>query len=321
MRILVVGAGAIGGLLAGAFADAGHEVGLIARGAHLEAIRQDGLTVRWIGRPAANYRLPAADAPEDFAPQDAIVIALKAHSIAPMLSRLAPLLHAETAIVPMINGIPWWYFARHGGSRDGQRIECLDPDGAMLAALDPRHIVGGVVHTAAEVVAPGVVLHTSGTLHFIGELDGRMTPRLAALCKAIETGGLAARPTANIRNEIWMKLIGNLAYNPLATLTLARMDEVNANPALIDLIRRIMAEAMTVAEAYGQPITLSIDERIELARKVGAAKVSMHQDLERGRPLEIAAISGALVELARQASCATPLVDAIHALISERAKH
>lgn len=321
MKIVVVGAGAIGGLLAGAFAAAGHEVGVVARGPHLEAIRANGLTVRWTGRDAVCYRLDAADAPEHFGPQDAVVIALKAYSIGAMLPRLAGLLKPQTAVVPAINGIPWWYFARHGGPLEGTRIACLDPDGAMLRALDAKHIVGCVVHTAAEVVEPGVVLHTSGTLHFLGELDGRITPRLAAICGALEAGGLQGKPVANIRNEIWMKLIGNIAYNPLATLTLARMHEVNGNPALVAVIRTLMTETMAVAEAYDQPITLSIDERIELARKIGSSKVSMHQDLEKGRPMEIDAISGVVVELARKAGIATPTIDAIHALIEERARH
>ena len=321
MRILVVGAGAIGGLLAGAFANAGHEVGVVVRGAHLDAIRRDGLVVRWIDRDAGCYRVAASDRPEDFGPQDAIVIALKGYSIAAMLPRLAGLLRPETAVVTAINGIPWWYFARHGGRYDGMRIECLDPDGAMARALDPRYLIGGVVHTAAEVVAPGVVQHTSGRLHFLGELDGRDTPRLAAICAAIDAGGLAARSSAVIRNEVWMKLIGNLAYNPLATLTLARMDEVNRNADLLSLIHTLMTEGMAVAEAYGQPITISIEERIELARKVGAAKVSMHQDLDKRRPLEIDAISGAVVELARKAGVRIPITEAIHALISERARH
>jgi 2-dehydropantoate 2-reductase len=321
MKVCIVGAGAIGGLLAGAFANAGHAVSLIARGAHLEALRRDGLTVRWVGGSERNYALAATDRPESLEPQDVVAIALKAYAIGPMLPRLRSLVHADTAIVPAINGIPWWYFARHGGPHEGQRIDCLDADGAMLAAFDPKHLVGAVVHTAAEVVAPGVVLHTSGAMHLLGELDGSITPRLRRICEAIEAGGLKAQPSTAIRNEIWMKLIGNLSYNPIAALTLARMDRINANPAMIRMIRTIMTEAMAVAAAYGQPISMSIDQRIELARSLGASKVSMHQDVEKGRPMEVDAISGVTVELAQKAGVPIPTIDTLHALLSARAQH
>jgi 2-dehydropantoate 2-reductase len=320
MRVAIVGAGAIGGLLGANFAEAGHDVTLIARGMHLEALRARGLTVRWLGRAARTYRLRATAVPEELGPQDAVVIALKAYSIGPMLPRLARLLHDDTAVVTAINGLPWWYFYRHGGPHEGMHIECLDPAGAMARAIDAKHLLGCVVHTAGEVVEPGVIGHTSGTLYFLGELDGRMTPRLEAIGEALTVGGAEPKLTANIRNEIWMKLIGNLSYNPVAALTLARMGAINANERLLEMIRIQMREAMQVAQAYGQQVTMSIEERIAIARKVGDAKISMHQDLERGRPMEIDAIIGAVLELGRRAGIAMPMVDAVHALIAERAR-
>ncbi len=321
MKIAIVGAGAIGGLLAGSLAAAGHDVSLVARGAHLAALQANGLTVRWLGQPERNYRLRAVDDPAALHAQDVVFIALKAYAIGDMLPRIASLVEDETVVVPAINGLPWWYFSRIGGPREGQRVECLDPNGSMARALDAKHLIGCVIHGAGEVVAPGVVAHTSSRLFILGELDGRMTPRLEAIGRALAEGGLEPKLTARIRNEIWMKLIGNLSYNPLAALTLSRMNEINADEGLLDTIRILMREAMDVAETYGERVTLSIEGRIAIARTIGSSKISMHQDLERGRPLEIDAITGAVVELARQAGLSTPMIDAFHALIKARARH
>lgn len=321
MKIAIVGAGAIGGLLGGACAQAGHEVSLVARGAHLEALRRSGLTVRWLDRGERTYRLRATSEPRELGVQDAVIIALKAHSIGPMLPRLRPLLAETTPVVTAINGLPWWYFQRHGGSLEGTRIECLDPDGAMVNAVDPRHLVGCVVHSGGEVVEPGVVVHSGGRMHFLGELDGSVSARVQALAGAIAGGGLEAKISTDIRNDIWMKLIGNLSYNPVAALSLVRMDEINGDPGLIRMIRIQMQEAMAVSAAYGQPISMSIDQRLELARSMGRTKVSMHQDLERGRPLEIDAIVGAVLELGRKAGIAMPMVDAVYSLIAARVRH
>jgi 2-dehydropantoate 2-reductase len=295
-------------------------VSLVARGAHLEAIRGNGLALK----DAAGMRTcrpAAADDPASFGPQDAVVIALKAHSIGPMLPRLAPLLTPDTAVVTAINGIPWWYFCGAGGALEGANVECLDPDGAMLRALDPGHVVGCVVHGSAEVTAPGLVHHTSGGSFILGEIDGRMTPRLRALAAAIEGAGISAPVTQRIRDDLWTKLIGNTSYNPVAALTGALMSDINANAGLLDLIRRMMVEGIAVAEAYGCRMTVTLEERFALARKLGAVKVSMLQDLERGRPLEIDAIVTAVCELGRRAGVATPAIDGVEALIRERARH
>lgn len=320
MKVCVVGAGAIGGLLGARLADAGHEVSLVARGAHLAAIRAGGLAIK-DDTGVRSRALPASDEPADFGPQDVVVVALKAYSIGPMLPRIARLLTPDTAVVTAINGIPWWYFCRAGGKFDGAPVECLDPGGAMVRALDPKHLVGCVVHGSAEVVAPGVVHHTSGGAFILGEIDGRVTSRVQALAAAIEATGLKAPVTARIRDDVWTKLIGNTSYNPVAALTGALMNDINANPALIELIRRMMLEGIAVAEAHGCRMTVTLDERFALARKLGAVKVSMLQDLERGRPLEIDAIVTAVIELGRKVGVPTPAIDGVEALVRERARH
>jgi len=320
MRICVVGAGAVGGLIGAWFARAGHEVCLVARGAHLEALRRDGLTLLDEGKRTV-YRLPASDEPAEFGVHDAVFVCLKTYSIAAMLPRLKALIGPETLVVPAINGLPWWYFFKEGGRLDGRPIDCLDPGGELLAALDPGHILGCVVHASAEVTEPGVVSHNAGGTFIIGEPDRTKSARAGRLAAAMNAAGFEARVAEDIRVDIWTKLIGNLSYNPVAALALARMHEINGNEALLELIRSMMQEAMRVAEDYGVRVPMTVDERIGVARKLAGAKISMHQDVEKRRPLETDAIVGAVVELARKAGIATPMIDAVHALIAERAKH
>lgn len=320
MKVCIVGAGSVGGVLGAKLAAAGHTVSLVARGDHLAAIRAEGLGLK-DADGVQRFKLAASENPGELGPQDVVFVALKAYSIGPMLPRLGPFLTPDTAVVTAINGIPWWYFCREGGRFDGARIECLDPDGAMLRALDPKHLVGCVVHASAEVVAPGVIHHTSGRTFILGELDGAMTPRLRAIGAALDGAGLEARLSGRIRDDVWTKLIGNTSYNPVAALTGALMSEINAQPGLLALIRRMMVEAMQVAEALGARINVTIEERFGLAKKLGAAKVSMHQDIEKGRPLEIDAIVAAVSELGRKCGVATPTIDGVEALIRERARH
>jgi 2-dehydropantoate 2-reductase len=320
MRICVVGAGAVGGLTGAWFAKAGHEVSLVARDAHLEAIRRRGLTLISGGKPEV-HPVRASSEPADFGVQDAVFVCLKTYSIAAMLPRLKSLVGPDTTVIPAINGLPWWYFHKEGGRFDGQPVACLDPDGRMLSAIDPKHILGCVVHAAAQVTAPGVVSHTAGQLFILGEPDRSVSERAERLAAAMNAAGFEARLTADIRVEIWTKLIGNLSYNPVAALALAHMNDIHGSEALLALIRAMMGEAMRVAGAYGVRIPMTVDERIDIARQLAGAKISMHQDVERRRPLETDAIVGAVVELARKAGIATPMIDAVHALIAERAKH
>ena len=320
MRICVVGAGAIGGLVAAWFARAGHEVCAVARGAHLEALRANGLTLLAGGKRTV-LPLRASDDPAGFGAQDAVFVCLKTHSIGAMLPRLKALLGPDTMVIPAINGLPWWYFFREGGRFDGQSVACLDPAGTLFDALDPKHILGCVVHAAAEVPEPGVVRHTAGRVFLIGEPDRTKSARAERLVAAMNAAGFEARQAEDIRVEIWVKLIGNLSYNPVAALALAHMDDIHGSEALLALIRRMMEEAMRVAGAYGVRIPMTVDERIDIARQLAGAKISMHQDVEKRRPLETEAIVGAVVELARKAGIATPMVDAVYALIAERARH
>ncbi len=320
MKVCVVGAGAIGGLLGGRLAGAGCEVALVARGGHLRALQESGLQLR-TGDRAETFRLAAAEDPAALGRQDVVFIALKSYAIGPMLPRLAPLLAPDTAVVTAINGLPWWYFEGEGGAHTGRRIECLDPDGAMVRALDPAHLVGCVVHASAEVLAPGIVQHTSGRGFIIGEIDGRRTARIERLAIALADAGLEPAISGRIRDDIWTKLIGNLSYNPVAALTGALMNEINDNPALIALITRVMIEGIAVGEAYGARFTVDIPQRLGMARKLGAAKISMLQDMEKGRPLELDAIVTAVSELGRKAGVPTPTIDGIEALIRERVKH
>jgi 2-dehydropantoate 2-reductase len=250
-----------------------------------------------------------------------VFICLKTHSIAAMLPRTKTLLLPDTVVVPAINGLPWWYFYREGGRLDGQALACLDPGGSMFRALDPARILGCVVHAAAEVPAPGTVRHTAGRSFLIGEPDRSKSARAERLVAAMNAAGFEAKHAQDIRVEIWTKLIGNVSYNPVAALALAEMNDIHGNEALLDLIRGMMEEAMRVAEAYGVRIPITLDERIAVAKRLAGARISMHQDVEKRRPLEIDAIVGAVVELARKAAIATPMIDAVWALISERAKH
>jgi 2-dehydropantoate 2-reductase len=317
MKICIVGAGAIGGLLGARLAQAGHEVNLIARGAHLAAMRADGLKLR-SNKEALTLRVNAGDSVAGLGPQDAVFIALKAYSIAGMLPRLAPLMDSQTVVIPAINGIPWWYFHKEGGRFDGEPVACIDPGGGMLRSLDCGRILGCVVHAAAEVVAPGVIEHTAGRRFILGEPDGSRSGRAERVAAALEEAGLEAPLSERIRDDVWTKLIGNLAFNPVCALTAARMHDAMNNPAIVELTRTVMSEGIRVGEAYGARFGLTIEERLQMARRIGNAKVSMMQDLERGRPIESEAIVGAVCEFARRAGVPTPATDLIYTLIRQR---
>jgi 2-dehydropantoate 2-reductase len=320
VKVCVVGAGAIGGLVASGFARAGHEVCLVARGAHLDALRAKGLTLI-SGDKREVFALRASDEPADLGAQEVVFLCLKTPSIAAMLPRLKPLVARDTVVVPAINGLPWWYFYKEGGKLDGQTVACLDPEGTLFQALDPRHVLGCVVHAAAQVLEPGVVRHTAGREFLIGEPDRSRSARAERMVAAMNAAGFQAKLAVDIRVEIWLKLTGNLSYNPVAALALAHMDDIHGNPGLLALVRSLIEETMRVAQAYGVRVPITVDERIAIAKKLAGAKISMHQDIERRRPLEVDAIVGAAVELARKAGIATPMTDAIYALVAERAKH
>ena len=321
MKVCIVGAGSIGAVVGARLAAAGHDVCLVARGAHLEAIRARGLTlVDHVDRRTATFPLAASSEPADFGAQDVVVIALKAHSIAAMLPRLRPLLGSRTVVVPAINGLPWWYFYREGGLHDGMRVRALDPEGTMFAALDCRHIVGCVVHIAAEVRAPGEVHHTGGRRLILGEPDNARSARLDTVCSALNGAGFEAVASTDIRLDVWTKLIGNLSFNPVAALTGYLMNQVCDDQEVLDVIRAVMREGMAVSAHYGHRMPMTVEERIDLARQLGAARISMLQDLEQRRPLELAAVVGAVIELADLAGIAVPATRIVHALTLARGR-
>jgi 2-dehydropantoate 2-reductase len=321
MKVAIVGAGAIGGVLGGRLAWRGHEVALVARGDHLAAIRRDGLRlVDHVGEASGTYRLAASDDPADFGAQDLVVVALKAQAIGGMLPRLRSLLKEDTVVVPAINGLPWWYFHREAGPHEGRRLRTLDPQGTMFADLDCRHVLGCVVHVAAEVRAPGEVHHTGGARLVLGEPDNSASGRLQRICALLDDAGLQAQPSQRIRLDVWIKLLGNMSFNPVAALTGYLMNQICADEDVLDVIRPMMREGMAVSAHYGYPMTMTPDERIDLARQLGAAKISMLQDIERRRPLELAPIVGAVIELAELAGLPVPTIRMVHALAQARAR-
>jgi 2-dehydropantoate 2-reductase len=321
MRVAIVGAGSIGAVVGGKLAASGHEVVLVARGAHLDALRERGLTlVDRVGGAAGTYLLPASEEPADFGAQDLVVIGLKAHAIPAMLPRIKALVGAGTVVVPAINGLPWWYFQGAGGPLDGLTLRSLDPDGTMPAALDASRILGCVVHIAAEVRAPGEVHHTGGRRLILGELDNAPSDRLYAICDALDTAGFETVRSTDIRLDVWTKLIGNLSFNPIAALTGYLMNQIIDDEQVLDVIRAMMVEGMRVAERVGIHVGMTPDQRIDIARQLGAAKISMLQDLEQRRRMELGAIVASVIELAGHVGVDVPTVRHVHALAHARAK-
>jgi 2-dehydropantoate 2-reductase len=321
MKVCIVGAGSIGASIGARLAGAGHEVCLVARGEHLRQVRSSGL--HFVDRVAGVDRvdqMPASDTLSDFGLQDLVVIAVKAPSLPAVVDRLHALIGPETVVMPALNGLPWWYFYRSGGQHEGLRLKSLDPDGSLQRALDMSHIVGCVVHLGAELLQPGTVQLTAGRRLIIGEPDGTITARLQRLQQALEGAGFDCVRTDRIRVDIWVKLIGNLSFNPIAALTGYRMDQICADPELLVLIRRVLSEGITVARAFGVEIPVTPDQRIEIARQLGAARISMLQDLEQRRPLELAAIVESVMELADLAGLKVPMTEALCALVRARAR-
>jgi 2-dehydropantoate 2-reductase len=323
MRICVVGAGAIGATIGARLAAAGHEVRLVARGAHLAAIQANGL--RFIDRVGAHtgvYRLAASADARDFGPQDYVFLAVKAHQIAAILPSLDALLAPGTLVIPAINGLPWWYFQGVGGRFEGLSLQCLDPDGQLSRQLPIGNVIGCVVHMAGEIHGPGEVRCTAGRRLIVGEPlhSGADSERLAALAAMLEGAGFAVERSADIRRDVWVKLIGNLSFNPVAALTGYRMDQICADDGILEVIRAMLREGAAVAAEVGVDVGITPDERIAIARQLGAARISMLQDFESGRSPELAPIVGAVIELAQRAGVDVPAIRAVHALVQARAR-
>lgn len=317
LRICVFGAGAIGGYLAVELALAGNHVSVVARGPHLRAIQDQGLKLRIDGREKS-VRLPASADAGDFGPQDFVICALKAHQAYDAAPQFAPLLGPETPVVTAMNGIPWWYFHREGGRFEGRAVASVDPGGRQWSCISPERAIGCVVDPACEVVAPGIVEHHRFRRFTLGEPDGRLSPRISRLRDALTDAGFEAPVRDAIRWNIWLKLWGNLCFNPIAALTRATLDRMTSEPGLRALCEGMMFEAKAVAESLGVSIPETmIARRLEVAGAVAGHKMSMLQDLERGRTLEIDALVTVVHEFGRLTGVPTPLTDAILALIQE----
>ncbi|MGF7161704.1 2-dehydropantoate 2-reductase [Rhodoligotrophos appendicifer] len=318
MRICIYGAGAIGGYLAFALAEAGADVSIVARGEHLAAVRRHGLCLRtaeWERR----VEVEASDQPEDLGPQDYVIIALKAHSVPPLASRITTLFHDQTAVVTAVNGLPWWYFYRHGGPLENRTVESVDPGGLQWRLFGPERAIGCVVYPACEVEAPGVVRLIDGDRFVLGEPSGETSERVLKLAEMLKAGGLKAPIRPRIRDDIWIKLWGNLSFNPVSALTGGTLEQICRFPETRAVIRQMMIEAQAVGEALGVRFAIGVDKRIAGGEAVGAHKTSMLQDLERGRPLEIDALVSSVQEIARHLQLPTPTIDVVLGLVKLRA--
>ncbi len=319
MRIAIFGAGAIGGFLAAKLMGAGAEVTVIARGAHLKAMQANGLTLKSEGESVTVHPRAVSDATEA-GPQDYVFITLKAVSLPDAAEQIVPLLGPETALVSCMNGVPWWYFYGYDSPFRNRPIESVDPGGLLYKTLAPSRVIGGVVYPSAEVVEPGVIEHVYGNRVTLGEPDGSKSARGETLSKLMQAAGLKSPLRPRIRDELWMKLWGNLSFNPLSALTGATLERLASEPGLRAAARAMMLEAQAMAEGLGVKFALDVEARMDGAKEVGAHKTSMLQDLERGRPMEIDALLGAVVELGTLTGHAMPMCRAILALVRERAR-
>ena len=321
MKYAIVGAGAIGGLLGTKLAIAGEQVTFIARNKNLAAIHAQGFRLLLPdGSSLHANTVRAVQDPVQAGPQDVVLLTTKAHQVRDLLPGLRVLFGPETMVVTMINGVPWWYFQRLGGAYDGRTLASVDPDGALAAGIEVERIIGSIVYPAAELVEPGVVRLVEGNRFSLGELDGQRTPRIEALSRSLMAAGFKAPVSRDIRNEIWIKLWGNLSFNPISALTHATLEDICRFPPGRDLAARMMGEARAVGEKLGVEFKVSLDQRIAGAEGVGAHKTSMLQDVEHGRALELQALVGSVVELARITDTPTPTIDAIYAATALLAK-
>ncbi len=318
MKICIYGAGAIGGYLGVQLALAGADVSLVARGAHLAAMKANGLRLLIDGEERVAHPR-CTDNPADLGVQDVVIICLKAHSITGVIDAMQPLLGANTRIVTAVNGIPYWYFYKHGNACEGATLESIDPGGRQWSELGPERAIGCVVYPATEIEAPGVIRHIYGDRFPLGEPSGEITEDVQALAALFEKAGLKAPVLENIRDEIWLKLWGNVSFNPISALTHATLDVLCSDPGTRAVTRSMMVEAQQIAETFGVKFRVDVDRRIEGGRKVGAHKTSMLQDLERGRPMEIDPLVTVVQEMGKLTKMPTPSIDTVLALVVQRA--
>jgi 2-dehydropantoate 2-reductase len=319
MKICIYGAGAIGGYLGVQLARAGADVSLVARGAHLAAMRTNGLKLL-IGDEEHVVRPTCTDKPAELGVQDFVIICLKAHSIPGVIDQMQPLLGPKTRIVTAVNGIPYWYFHKHGGAHEGATLDTIDPGGRQWRELGPERAIGCIVYPATEIEAPGIVRHVYGNHFPLGEPSGEMSDDIIRLSALFTAAGLKAPVLDRIRDEMWLKLWGNVCLNPISALTHATLDVICSDPETRALSKAIMLETQAIAESFGVKFRVDVERRIEGARKVGAHKTSMLQDLERGRPMEIDPLVTVVQEMGRLTGIPTPALDAVLALVAQRGK-
>ena len=319
MKVGIFGAGAIGGLLGARLSHAGVDVTFVARGPHLAAMQANGVTLRSVEAVLTAHPRCVGDAAEAGV-QDFVIVTLKAHALPAAAPAIANMLGPDSALVYAVNGVPYWYFHGVDGPYRDRIVQSIDPGGVLWRTLPPAQAIGCVVYPAAEVVSPGVIDHTYGDRFTLGEPDGSRSHRIVALAQALQSAGFKAPVRPRIRDEIWVKLWGNMAFNPLSALTGSTLDRLAGRPDLRAVARAVMVEGQAVAEAFGVRFAIDVDKRIEGALEVGAHKTSMLQDLERGRPMEIDALLGAVVELGTLAGVAMPASTMLLALVRERAR-
>jgi 2-dehydropantoate 2-reductase len=319
MKFCIVGAGAIGGMLGVKLALAGHDVTLILRGANLAAVQANGLTlIEENGNELVARPIRAMSVIADAGIQDVIILALKAHQVAAVAPELPSLMHKDTRVVTMQNGIPWWYFYKLPGAAGqawlGQPIKAVDPDGTIARFIEADRVIGSVVYPASEVIRPGVIKVIEGNRFSLGEIDGSDTPSIRTISDAFKAAGFKAPVSMDIRSEIWLKVWGNMSFNPISALTHATLEDICLNPGTRELAANMMREAQAIGEKLGVQFKVSLDKRVAGAQAVGQHKTSMLQDVEAGRPLELAALVGAVIELGHITQTPTPHIQAVYAL-------
>lgn len=320
MKICIFGAGAIGGYMGAKLALSGADVSFVARGPHLEAMQSGGLVLREEGQEPVTVAVNASDDPSRLGEMDYVIITLKAHSVPAVVGAMQPLIGEHTTIVSGVNGVPWWYFHKLEGPWQGTRLKSVDPGNAQWDGFGPDRVLGCVVYPAAEVTEPGVITHIEGNRFSLGEPDGSRSDRALALSKVLAGAGLRAPVRPRIRDEIWVKLWGNLSFNPISALTHATLDVLCTDPGTRAVARAMMIEAQEIAEKLGVKFPIDVDKRIDGGAAVGAHRTSMWQDLDLGRPMEIDALVTSVQELGRLTDTPTPTIDTVQALIGLRGR-
>ena len=314
MKICIVGVGAIGGYLGVKLALAGEDITLIERPARVDVVRKNGL--RLIMRDGTGHvvkNVKVTGNIKEAGIQDVVILAVKAHQVEPIAKDLRALFGSDTVVVTMQNGIPWWYFYKHGGELEGRRLESVDPNGVIAGNIEVDRVIGCVVYPAAEIAAPGVIRHIDGNRFPVGELDGSESTRVKMISEAFIKAGFKSPILSNIRSEIWLKLWGNVTFNPISALTHATLVDICQFPLTRDLAAMMMTESQTIANKLGIEFRVPVERRIAGAEKIGKHKMSMLQDIEAGRPIEIEALVGVVIELGKLTQTPTPHIDTIYA--------